>query len=290
MNIKKIILILSISILLNGCSLFSPKPQMVGSDTRKLDKVTSKITMVDDSISDTNQVRLDKIATYSLGGVKYSLDKITNQSNEVAVALKMNDRILTLAGTPSFNDLQAIKGIVDNLTSEIELVRTNGQKQLELKDKEIITIQNSIVELNKQKKIQTGNALKLAQTESQLADAEKAKLSLYTSYFGLGAIVMGIKQLFATSFWTLLIIGIIFLVLRFLSLSNPLAATIFSTFEHLASYVIKTIVALCPRVLQYCEIEIGKVEKFITTTKPSTIVTPVIINTPIDNVVPIPPK
>ena len=74
----------------------------------------------------------------------------------------MNDRIIALAGTPDFNEVKGIETIVNELLSETEKVRQEGEKSLLLKDKQIEEIQLRDKQLDKQREDQIAEKMSKA--------------------------------------------------------------------------------------------------------------------------------
>ena len=116
------------------------------------EKADTKIRVVENQQAQANEDKLAHIGTWSQGGVEHALNKITNEvPPEVTVAKEMNARVEALAGKPDFKEVELIKGIVDDLLSQVQTTRVEGEKQLALKDKQISVIQAQDKQLDAQR-------------------------------------------------------------------------------------------------------------------------------------------
>jgi hypothetical protein len=240
MNKKMLIvfvLVMSI-VMITGCSTFKG---IFGKKATAEQKQATKIENVEDKINTNTANKLDKISEFSYG-VGYSLDKITNASIEVISAKELNTRILTLSGVPNIESINQMKLLVDNMF-------TNNYKLLIKKDNEINLLQVENKKLVDQRETEIDKYKKLAKDTAITADTTANELSTWTSWWGLGGIVKGAKMFIGRIILVIIILAIIFIVLRFASLSNPIAASIFSVVERIASWGINIITTLAPKAL-----------------------------------------
>ena len=282
------VVLVGLQIILGGCSMFSPKPSIVGKDTKQLNSLTQKVDKTENEITSTNANVLNKIGSFNFGGIQYPLDMVTNPSPEVIVAKQFSNRIAALSGNGDYKETEAIKVVVNSLLSTNAELRTSGAKALMEKDKEIEMIQTSLKQLEVKKNQEIKNALLFADKVSGQADAEKAELSKYHSFFGLGAVFAGLWQLGTTSFWLIVGLVVVYVIIRLLAASSPLAATILSVGEHLASFIIKGITTLFPKALHYLEVEALQLAYFTKKRIDSIKNVPVVVST--DNSTVVPPK
>jgi hypothetical protein len=70
------------------------------------------------------------------------------------------------------------------------------------------------------------------------------------AFFGLGAVFYGTKKFVVSMLWVIGIGSILYLVLRFASMTNPLAASIFSIFDTIMSMFVRIIRVLAPKALE----------------------------------------
>jgi hypothetical protein len=125
------------------------------------------------------------------------------------------------------------------------------------KDTEISALQNEETFLIKQKDVEVDKAISLSKQAALEDDANKAELSKYQGHFGLNAIFLGGKQFIKDSMWVLLGGGVIFIILRVLSTSNPIAAGIFSIFNVIGGWFINCIKVLVPKALNEADVVLG---------------------------------
>jgi len=244
--------IVGVSILLAaGCSTILDNNQGVFGKAQANNKKTdTQIRIVENQQAQANEDKLAHIGAWSQGGVEHALNQITtNVPNEVVVAKEMNARIEALAGKPDFKEVELIQGIVDDLLSQVKEVRIAGEKALALKDKETVKIQEQDKKLIAQREDAVADALKQADANAQAADQYKSTLNQMDSWGGLGAIWYGVHKLVIRMAWFLGIGGLIFLILRILATSNPIASAIFNIFEQMGSWAINTISLILPKAL-----------------------------------------
>lgn len=236
-----------------GCSsLLNSNEGILGKASKKNTEVDTKIRMVENAQAQSNEERLAHIGAWSKGGVEYSLSQIpdTNMTREVIVAKEMNERVEALAGQPDFKEVEAVKEIVKKLLDENAKVIEQGEKALASKDKEIAKLQTQVKALNSQREDEIAVALAQSKANAAIADQYKATLNQMDSWFGLGAIGYGLKKLLISSAWFLGIGGVLFILLRVLSMSNPMAASIFSIFSKMGSWLINTIEFIVPKAAE----------------------------------------
>jgi hypothetical protein len=236
-NIKNIglIIVLALSMLVTSCSTSGT----YGERSIKEDAGKSKIEQVDKSINNNNIKRLDYIGEYSYG-IQYSLD----QTNNIIMIEQLNKRIQSLSNLPSIEKMKSMELLVNEL-------KTNNNTLLLKKDTEIEILQNKNKQLTIDKDTAVNNYIILAHNASLQADTFQVSLNEYKGWFGLKAVWLGLVQFTTTSFWTLIIIGVILLVLRIFTSTNPIAGAIFSIFNVIGGYFIKFIKVLIPKAVEY---------------------------------------
>jgi hypothetical protein len=99
------------------------------------------------------------------------------------------------------------------------------------------------------KDVQIQKALELSTTVAMQADGSKQELSKYRGWLGLSAVWMGLKQFCTTSFWILIGLIAVFIILRVLSTMSPVASAIFSIFEVIFSWIVNCIKVLVPKAM-----------------------------------------
>lgn len=248
MHMKKFILPIFLGITLlamTGCSIFTNR----GAAARTEEKNRAKIVNVDGQIKQNTSQKLDVIAELAYG-TDYALSKVNDPPREVSVAKDMNRRIVSLTGSPTIEKMKEMQATIDKLTAQLEIERSKGQKALNEKDKEIQQLQNEAKSLDTLKDAEIRKYMQAAQEMAANADAYKAKLGEMDKWMGLGAVFYGVKKFVIGSMWILGIGGILFIILRIASFSNPLAASIFSIFSTMGSWVIHTIEFIVPKAVE----------------------------------------
>lgn len=250
MRIKKTsIVILPVALFLAvtfaGCGILAKNKGVSGKASAAENKAKTRIEAVDDTAAKVDSQRLDKIGAFA-SGIDYLLHKDTNQSPEAAAAETLNERVMGLANKPDFAEKREIASMADLIVAN----HTDGQKTLSAKDKEIETLGLSVKDLKTQKEQAVKSYVRLADKNAANADQYRQTLGQMDSFLGLGAIWYGIKRLFLRFGLILGIGSILFLALRITSMSNPIAASIFSIFNQAGSWLVNGLAVLFPKALQ----------------------------------------
>lgn len=245
---KKLLVTLSLvaSItLLTSCAMFTSK----GKAAKAEEKSRAKIVNVENAQAVNNVSKLDEVAGLAYG-TDYALSKINEPPREVTVAKDINQRVISLAGSPTVERMKEMQQTIDQLTSQLSTERDEGKKKLEAKDEAISALQAEGKALALAKESEIRKYMVQAQAAAAAADEYKSQLADYQGWFGLKAVFKGLWQFVKTSVWFLLGGSILFLVLRIASFSNPIAASIFSIFTTMASWIINIIQTLVPKAVE----------------------------------------
>ncbi len=234
-----------------GCSsLLKQNDGVFGKSQAAVQKVDAQVQVIDNKESQLKDDKLTHIGAFAKGGVQYSLDKITNNPpKEVTTAKQMNERVEALANQPDFNEVQSIEGIVDDLTSGNQSIIDEGKKNLAEKDKQIGDLQTQYAQLQAQHAKEISLAMTQANEIAKKADQYKSTLGQMDSWFGLGAVWYGAHRFLTITMWVLIIGFVLFIILRLLAGSNPIAAAIFGIFEQAVSCVVHAISFIFPKAL-----------------------------------------
>ena len=92
-------------------------------------------------------------------------------------------------------------------------------------------------------------AFQQADVNARAADQYKATLGQMDSWFGLGAVFYGTKKFIVSSAWILGIGSILFIILRILTTSNPIASALFSVFDQMGNWLVHTIQVVFPKAV-----------------------------------------
>ena len=191
---------------------------------------------------------MDAIAGLAYG-TDYALSKVNEPPREVQVARDINQRVVSIAGSPTVEKMKEMQETIDKLTSMLATERDEGKVALASKDQEISILQSEAKLLTAAKESEIRKYMNAAQEAAANADAYKVELNKMNSYLGLGAVWYGLKKFVVSSMWILGIGGILFAILRLVSYSNPVAASIFSLFSTIGSWFVRGIEALFPKAI-----------------------------------------
>lgn len=232
-------------LLLSGCATWWKK---TNPNTDKVNTAQQEVQEAKDALSLNTKEKLNQVRS-TAAGVDYALSKVTNPPVPVTVAKELNNRTTSIVGTPNVEELARMKQIVDNLTSQLEEEQKRGKKMLSDKDKEILDVQQEAERLKKELNDKNNELKKTAETVAKTADEYKTTVDRVNSFFGLGGVIYGLKKFVASCLMFILIFGILFLVLRILSNTNPIAKAAFMVFDMIGSVVLNLIRGLMPNAV-----------------------------------------
>jgi len=243
---KKLLFLPFILLILTGCfSTIKPSKQIddnqkiIAKEEKKVDN-----TLVDIEKNDKGK----KIQTSALAqGIQYSLNQVTNPPIQVDTAKSLNERVVSIVGSPHIDEINRIKATVDLLNSAVEEERKKGQELLLKRDELINKLQKEKVELNEQYDDQLWELTDKSKEVAKEADQNKAVLDSMSGMFGLNAVFWGLKKFFMSAITIIIVFGVIFLVLRVLAMVNPVAAAAFSIFDMIGSAFVALIKVLTPK-------------------------------------------
>ena len=262
---KKMFTTLICMVMLAGCGTIIPDNK--NDNQKAMQGKADAVVVAKNKIADNSDKKMSEIATMAQG-VDYSLSKVptTNVTHEVTTAKEINQRVISIAGSPKVDELAKIKSMVDLLNSEIAKERERGTKLLQQKDVEILSVQKKSddLDVNLNKKI--GELATTAKKQAETADDNKVIVDNVNKYFGLGAVFYGIKRFVTSCVVGILIFGVIFLVLRLLAATNPIAAAVFSVFNIIGAGIVNIIKGVAPKSLNFSGFSPSvELEKYKTT-------------------------
>jgi len=229
----------------SSCTIFTNK----GAAAKAEEKSRAKIVNVEVQTKFNNAEKLESIAGLAYG-TGYALSKVNDPPKEVGVAMDLNQRIVSLAGSPTVEKMKEMQTMIDKLTSLLATERKEGKQLLETKDIIISALQNETKALVTAKEIEISKYITTAQQLAATADGYKAELQEYQGWFGLRAVFKGLWQFIKSSMWILGIGSILFIILRIVSMSNPIAASIFSIFNIMGSWIVNIIKLIVPKAVE----------------------------------------
>jgi peptidoglycan hydrolase CwlO-like protein len=247
---KKLSYIITIlcSLFLLSCSTVVPAKQ-VTDNQKKIEKEEKKVENTIDELDKNTKQKKIQTATLA-AGIQHSLSAVTNPPTEVKTAKDLNERVISIVGTPHIDELNKVKQMVDLLNSAIIEERKRGEKMLAEKDEIINKLQKETSELKEQYDTQMWDMNEKAKEVAKQADANKATLDSMSGMFGLNAVFWGLKKFFISALTGIVIFAIIFVVLRVLSMVNPAAGAAFSIFNMLGSAVLSLVKGLTPHAFE----------------------------------------
>ena len=246
---KKLVFLPFILLILTGCfSTIKPSKQIddnqkiIAKEEKKVDN-----TLVDIEKNDKGK----KIQTSALAqGIQYSLNQVTNPPIQVDTAKSLNERVVSIVGSPHIDEINRIKATVDLLNSAVEEERKKGLELLAKRDELINKLQKEKVELNEQYDDQILQLTDKAKEVAKEADQNKAVLDTMSGMFGLNAVFWGLKKFAFSALTAIIIFSVVFIVLRLLATVNPIAAAVFSIFDMIGSLFVSLFKGLTPKAFE----------------------------------------
>ena len=245
---KKMFLLLAF-ILFTGCFSTIKPAKQIDDNQKIIAKEEKKVenTIVEIEKNDKNK----RIQTSTLAqGIQYSLNQVTNPPIQVDTAKSLNERVVSIVGSPHIDEIKRIKATVDLLNSAVEEERKKGQELLSQRDEIINKLQKEKAELNEKYDDEIWQLTDKAKQVAKEADQNKATLDTMSGMFGLNAVFWGLKKFVISALTTIIIFVVVFIILRLLAAVNPAAAAAFSIFNMLGSAALSIIKALTPKAFE----------------------------------------
>jgi hypothetical protein len=242
----KRLLILFMGLLLSGCFSTIKPAKQIDDNQKAIAKEEKKVdaTVVEIEKNDKGK----KIQTSTLAqGIQYSLNQVTNPPIQVDTAKSLNERVVSIVGSPHIDEINRIRATVDLLNSAVEEERKKGLELLAKRDELINKLQKEKVDLSEQYDDQLWQLTDKAKEVAKEADQNKAVLDTMSGMFGLNAVFWGLKKFFFSALTAIVVFLIIFVVLRVLAMVNPAAAAIFSVFDMMGSLIVSIVRSLTPK-------------------------------------------
>ena len=116
---KKFLSPILFSFLLIGCSTAVIPGKQVSVAQDAIAKQEKKIDTTSDELIKNDKGK--KIQTAVLAqGIQYSLQQVTNTSIQVETAKNLNERVISIVGSPHLDEIKRIKATIDLLNSSID--------------------------------------------------------------------------------------------------------------------------------------------------------------------------
>jgi hypothetical protein len=255
---KKTFLILPLLLLLlTSCAYLGT----FGKSSNQVAKAQTKISSIEGSISNVRENKMDVISQLSFG-TDYALNKSTNKEPAIITAKELNKRVQSIAGLPDIEKQTAMVQLVNDLISS----NINSQVELSKMDNNIQALQSEESILLKSKQKEVDKAMELSKQVALENDTTQSKLNDLNKYWGLASVFYGIKTFITHSLWALGIFLIVFIILRALAASNPIANVLFGIFQQLAASAIHLIEIAIPNsisIITQAEKDVAKVSNIV---------------------------
>lgn len=248
MNLNRSVLIFCF-LLLTGCFSTIKPAKQIDDNQKIIAKEEKKVdsTLVEIEKNDKGK----RIQTSTLAqGIQHSLNQVTNPPIQVDTAKALNERVVSIVGSPHIDEIKRIKATVDLLNSAVEEERKKGQELLSKRDEIINKLQKEKADLNEKYDDQLWQLTDKAKEVAKEADQNKAVLDSMSGMFGLNAVFWGLKKFFISALTAITIFVVVFVILRLLATVHPAAGAAFSIFNMLGSTVISLIKALTPKAFE----------------------------------------
>lgn len=237
------------ALLLSGCFSTIRPAKQIDDNQKIIAKEEKKVenTVVEIEKNDKSK----RVQTSALAqGIQYSLNQVTNPPVQVDTAKSLNERVVSIVGSPHIDEIKRIKATVDLLNSAVEEERKKGQELLAQRDEIINKLQKEKVELNEKYDEELWQLTDKAKEVAKQADQNKATLDSMSGMFGLNAVFWGLKKFVFSALTAIIIFVVVFIILRVLAMVNPAAAAAFSIFNMIGSAVLSVIKALTPKAFE----------------------------------------
>lgn len=243
---KRVLFLFFSMLLIAGCSSTVRPSKQISDNQNLITKQEQKIGLTLDQIEKNDKGK--KVQTSALAsGIQYSLQNVPNPSVEIDTAKSLNDRVLSIVGSPHIDEANRIRATVDLLNSSIAEERAKGEVLLAQRDVLISKLQKQNEALEDKYDAEMDQINIRAKEIAKQADMNKATIDTMGGMFGLNAVFWGLKRFFVSCLTWIIVFGVVFLILRLLSTVNPIAAVAFSIFDMIGSAVIGLLKQLTPK-------------------------------------------
>lgn len=246
---KKFLTLTVFILFLAGCSTAVIPGKQVSTAQDAVAKQEKKIDTTSDELIKNDKGK--KIQTAVLAqGIQYSLQQVTNTSIQVETAKNLNERVISIVGSPHLDEIKRIKATIDLLNSSIEEERKKGGELLGQRDTVIDKLQKEKEELKNQYDDQLWQMTDKAKEVAKDSDEKQATIDSMGGMFGLNAVFWGLKKFFFSALTAIIIFVVIFALLRILASVHPAAGAAFSIFNMIGSGILSLIKGLTPKAFE----------------------------------------
>ncbi len=237
------------ALLLVGCTTKIVPGQQVSTAQDAVAKQEKKIDQTYDDLVKNDKSK--RVQTSVLAqGIQYSLQQVTNAPIQVETAKNLNERVISIVGSPHLDEIKRIKATIDLLNSSLAEERKKGEELLGQRDTVIDKLQKEKSELKDKYDDQLWQMTDKAKEVAKESDAKQATIDSMSGMFGLNAVFWGLKKFFFSCLTAIIIFVVVFALLRILASVHPAAGAAFSIFNMIGSGILSLVKGLTPKAFE----------------------------------------
>ena len=246
---RKFLSLIVFSLFLIGCTTTIKPGQQVTTAQDSVAKQEKKIDQTYDDLVKNDKHK--RVQTSVLAqGIQYSLQQVTNAPIQVETAKNLNERVISIVGSPHLDEIKRIKATIDLLNSSLAEERKKGEELLGQRDTVIDKLQKEKSELKDKYDDQLWQMTDKAKEVAKESDAKQATIDSMSGMFGLNAVFWGLKKFFFSCLTAIIIFVVVFALLRILASVHPAAGAAFSIFNMLGSGILSLVKGLTPKAFE----------------------------------------
>ena len=248
-TMSKFLSLIVFSLFLIGCTTTIKPGQQVSTAQDAVAKQEKKIDQTYDDLVKNDKHK--RVQTSVLAqGIQYSLQQVTNAPIQVETAKNLNERVISIVGSPHLDEIKRIKATIDLLNSSLAEERKKGEELLGQRDTVIDKLQKEKSELKDKYDDQLWQMTDKAKEVAKESDAKQATIDSMSGMFGLNAVFWGLKKFFFSCLTAIIIFVVVFALLRILATVHPAAGAAFSIFNMLGSGILSLVKGLTPKAFE----------------------------------------
>jgi septal ring factor EnvC (AmiA/AmiB activator) len=248
-TMSKFLSLIVFSLFLIGCTTTIKPGQQVSTAQDAVAKQEKKIDQTYDDLVKNDKHK--RVQTSVLAqGIQYSLQQVTNAPIQVETAKNLNERVISIVGSPHLDEIKRIKATIDLLNSSLAEERKKGEELLGQRDTVIDKLQKEKSELKDKYDDQLWQMTDKAKEVAKESDAKQATIDSMSGMFGLNAVFWGLKKFFFSCLTAIIIFVVVFALLRILASVHPAAGAAFSIFNMLGSGILSLVKGLTPKAFE----------------------------------------
>jgi septal ring factor EnvC (AmiA/AmiB activator) len=246
---RKFLSLIVFSLFLIGCTTTIKPGQQVTTAQDSVAKQEKKIDQTYDDLVKNDKHK--RVQTSVLAqGIQYSLQQVTNAPIQVETAKNLNERVISIVGSPHLDEIKRIKATIDLLNSSLAEERKKGEELLGQRDTVIDKLQKEKSELKDKYDDQLWQMTDKAKEVAKESDAKQATIDSMSGMFGLNAVFWGLKKFFFSCLTAIIIFVVVFALLRILASVHPAAGAAFSIFNMIGSGLLSLVKTLTPKAFE----------------------------------------